>query len=387
MMLAITFLVSALGASVVNAHMIMTQPVPYGKDSLNNSPLDAEGGDFPCKLRGDTYSVAKENIMESGSQQQLHLQGQATHGGGSCQISLTEDRAPSKSTTWKVIQSIEGGCPANVDGNMGGDASAADPTYFNFTIPEDFAAGQYTLAWTWFNRIGSREMYMNCAPITITKSSDKRSPEVLVVEKRTANYPPMFVANINGCTTKEGIDIRFPQPGTAIQYNGEPANLAPEGQAACSGTPRFSGDANTASSSSSTGSGSTGSGSESSSTVAGGTPFETSSQTGAPATTFTSAPAAASVANIPQSTALTASSGRSGALSGSCSPEGVWNCIAGTSFQRCANGQWTLSQQMASGTQCTVGQSSDLSISAVKVGRDLFAMRFRKRDIGGTHRA
>lgn len=397
MMLAKTLLVAVLGATAANAHMLMSQPVPYGKDSLNNSPLAADGGDFPCKLRGDTYSVSTENTMESGSRQQLHLQGQATHGGGSCQISLTEDRAPSKSSTWKVIQSIEGGCPANVDGNMGGDASAADPTYFNFTIPEDFAAGKYTLAWTWFNRIGNREMYMNCAPITITKSSSaKRSPEVPVVEKRTANYPPMFVANVNGCTTKEGIDIRFPQPGSAIEYNGQPANLAPEGEAACSGTPKFGGDGDTASGSSSSGSGSSGSGSgSSSSTAAGSAPTETSSQAGGVVSTSTSAPTETSVPSVPQPAASStapaspssSSSGGSDTLSGACSPEGAWNCIAGTSFQRCANGQWTVSQQMAAGTQCTAGMSSDLSISAVKAAREISAMRFRKRVIGDSHHA
>jgi hypothetical protein len=341
--------------------------------------------------------VTTENIMESGSRQQLHLQGQATHGGGSCQISLTEDRAPSKSTTWKVIQSIEGGCPANVDGNMGGDASAADPTYFNFTIPEDFAAGKYTLAWTWFNRIGNREMYMNCAPVTITKSAAKRSPEIPVVEKRTANYPPMFVANINGCTTKEGIDIRFPQPGTAVQYNGQAANLAAEGEAACSGTPKFGGDGDTASgSSSSSSSGSSGSGSEpSSSTVAGSAPTETQSQASAPAPTSTSAPAETTMPSIPQpvvsatapASPSSSSSSSSDALTGSCSPEGSWNCIAGTSFQRCANGQWTVSQQMASGTQCAAGTGSDLSISAVQVARAISGMRFRRRTVGDSHHA
>ena len=147
-MLAKTFLVAALGASVANAHMIMTQPVPYGKDTLTNSPLEAQGGDFPCKLRSGTYDITTENIMPIGSVQQLRFQGGATHGGGSCQISLTEDRAPTKLSTWKVIKSIEGGCPANADGNIGFDASAADPYHFNFTIPDGIATGKYTLAWT-----------------------------------------------------------------------------------------------------------------------------------------------------------------------------------------------------------------------------------------------
>jgi hypothetical protein len=384
---------------MANAHMKMVSPVPYGKDNLNNSPLDGLGGDFPCKLRDGTYTVSTENMMEIGVPQTLQLMGQATHGGGSCQISLTEDRAPSKSTTWKVIQSYEGGCPANVTGNMGGDASALDPTTFSFKIPDDIATGKYTLAWTWFNRIGNREMYMNCAPVTITKSSSKR--DVPTVEKRTANYPPMFVANINGCTTKEGVDIRFPQPGADPLYLGAIANLAPEGEAACTGTPTFAGEGTTSSGSSSSGSGSSGSGSgssgsgsgSSSSTAAGTAPTETSSQPAASVPASTSAPVETTVPTVPQPAVSTTApaapsstgSNSSGALTGACSPEGAWNCIAGSSFQRCANGQWTPTQNMATGTQCTAGKSADLTVSAVKAARDVSAMRFRKRSIGDSH--
>ncbi|CEJ60438.1 hypothetical protein PMG11_09011 [Penicillium brasilianum] len=401
MMLAKSFLIAALGASVANAHMIMTQPVPYGKDSLTNSPLDAQGGDFPCKLRTGTYDISQENVMAIGDVQQLRFQGGATHGGGSCQISLTEDRAPSKSSTWKVIKSIEGGCPANADGNLGSDASAADPYHFNFTIPDGIATGKYTLAWTWFNRIGNREMYMNCAPVTVTTgTSSKRSAEAPVIEQRSSSFPPMFVANINGCTTKEGVDIRFPQPGNVVEYDGNPTNLAPASDAACSGTPTFGGSGDTGSGTSSSGSDSgssgSGSGSVASSTSAVSPPIETSSQAGVPAPTSTSTPAETTAPSVPQpvgssttsaspSESSSSDSSSSGSLTGSCSPEGSWNCIAGSSFQRCANGQWTPSQQMAAGTQCTAGKSSDLSISAIKAARAVSGLRFRKRFIGASH--
>lgn len=386
MMLAKTLLVAVLGATAANAHMTMVQPVPYGKDSLNNSPLDGQGGDFPCKLRSDTYTVSTENMMEIGVPQTLQLMGGATHGGGSCQISLTEDRTPTKSSTWKVIQSYQGGCPANVTGNMGDDASSLDPTTFSFKIPDDIATGKYTLAWTWFNRIGNREMYMNCAPITVTSGSSKR--DIPAVEKRTANYPPMFVANINGCTTKEGVDIRFPQPGPNVQTLEHDSNLAPEGDAACSGTPTFGGDGDTSSGSSSSGSGS-GSGSSSSTAAPALTSSSAPAESSAP--TETSAPsvpqpAVSTVAPASPSSSST-SSGSSGSLTGACSPEGAWNCIAGTSFQRCANGQWSASQQMAAGTQCAAGTSSDLSVSAIKAAREISAMRFRKRTIGDSHHA
>lgn len=233
--------ISALmGASMLSAHMIMISPTPYSKDSLNNSPLAADGSDFPCKLRDKPFEAPEtETIITIGDTHPLTFVGSSTHGGGSCQISLTTDLKPSKSSKWKVIKSFEGGCPANVEGNMPNGPNAPNPYNFDFTIPDSIAAGKYTLAWTWFNRIGNREMYMNCAPITVSGGPPTRSSEEL--ENHAVSFPPMFVANINGCITKEGVDIRFPHPGDNVEYKGERSNLAVEGSEACTGAATFSG--------------------------------------------------------------------------------------------------------------------------------------------------
>ncbi|KAF7597127.1 hypothetical protein BBP40_009465 [Aspergillus hancockii] len=229
----------------MDAHMIMSQPAPYGKDTLNNSPLEAGGSDFPCKLRPNAFQdPAQETVAKVGERMPLTFIGSATHGGGSCQISLTKELEPTKDTEWMVIKSIEGGCPANVEGNLAGGADMINPTEFSYTIPEGIEPGKYTLAWTWFNRIGNREMYMNCAPITVADGSVEASggTEDRVVRKRSTSYPPLFVANINGCITKEGVDIRFPNPGDNVEYAGNPSNLAPDGSVACTGAPVFGGD-------------------------------------------------------------------------------------------------------------------------------------------------
>ncbi|GKZ31308.1 hypothetical protein AbraIFM66950_011702 [Aspergillus brasiliensis] len=397
-----------LGISAVEAHMIMTEPVPYGKDTLNNSPLAADGSDFPCKLRSNTYEVSEWNTAKIGESMPLTFEGSATHGGGSCQVSLTTDLQPSKDSEWMVIKSIEGGCPANVEGNLSGGASMEDDTKFNYTIPDGISPGKYTLAWTWFNRIGNREMYMNCAPLEVQSgsSSSKRSDveEKRDVEKRSSTFPPMFVANVNGCTTSEGVDIRFPQPGDTIEYNGEPSNLASAGAAACTGTPTFAaaGDSSTGSySGSGSGSGSS-SGAASSSAAAVVTSAPAANTYTAPAVVNTPAPSSGSSGSSsgagsgsgsgsssvsspqPSSSTSTSSSSSSGALSGSCSVEGEWNCISGSSFQRCANGQWTPAQDMAAGTQCTAGQSSNLAISAIKLKpRTVREGRARRHAHGG----
>ncbi|KAJ5517888.1 hypothetical protein N7453_000310 [Penicillium expansum] len=418
-MFFITKVIAALmGASMVNAHMIMNTPTPYSKDSLNNSPLAADGSDFPCKLRDNAFEApSTETILAIGESHPLAFTGSATHGGGSCQISLTTDLKPSKSSEWKVIKSFEGGCPANVDGNMSGGPDVADPYTFNFTIPDGISAGKYTLAWTWFNRIGDREMYMNCAPITVSAL-----PEEL--ERRAASFPPMFVANVNGCTTPDNVDIRFPQPGDYVEYDGEPANLAKEGSEACTGTATFGGSGDTTSSSSSdsassssgSASGSASSGSVSSGSVSSGSVSSGSASSASPAAPVESASVAAALASaapVPEaipssapadpeptsssaaspapattsspSSSGSASSSSSGALTGSCSTEGQWNCISGTSFQRCASGTWSAAQQMSTGTQCSAGQSAELVVTASKKARHISSMRFRNRAFGAHH--
>lgn len=224
--------------SVAHAHFIMTSPEPYSLGTLNNSPLADDGSDFPCKLRASTFEAPQsETTIGVGQSHQLVFRGSAAHGGGSCQISLTTDLEPSKSSEWMVITSFVGGCPANVDGNLPGGPSRIEKYPYSFTIPQDIAPGRYTLAWTWFNRLGNREMYMNCAPIMVT--SDVPSRDAVKSAKSSSTLPAMFVANVNGCTTTAGIDIRFPEAGENVEFNGQPSNLAPEGHPACTGDPTF----------------------------------------------------------------------------------------------------------------------------------------------------
>ena len=77
------------------------------------------------------------------------------------------------------------------------------------------------LAWTWFNEIGNREMYMNCAWVQIQGSTSSR------IKKRAAQYnsmdslPYIWRANIAGlstCNTTEGTDPHFANLGPDVVY-------------------------------------------------------------------------------------------------------------------------------------------------------------------------
>ncbi|CAG9952107.1 unnamed protein product [Clonostachys rosea f. rosea IK726] len=196
---------------LVEGHMKMNVPIPYGRSTLENSPLALDGADFPCKQRPGVYAVEDaSNVYALGSTNPLNFTGTAVHGGGSCQISMTYDVEPNKNSVWKVLTSIEGGCPArDQTGNMGSNANAADPFQYEFTIPSNIPAGKGTIAWTWFNKVGQREMYMNCGPLTLTGGGGSRA--------NFDNLPDMFKANIgNDCHVPDNKDVVFPDPGKEV---------------------------------------------------------------------------------------------------------------------------------------------------------------------------
>lgn len=356
--------------SVASAHILMTNPVPFS--GTVSSPLDGSGSNFPCQAV--SYGGSGGNTYAQGSTQQLSFKGTAVHGGGSCQVSVTTDTNPTANSVWKVIKSIEGGCPAqDQPGNMGNDANAEVPYKYDFTIPTDLAAGEYVFAWTWFNKIGNREMYMNCAPVTVTGSGGDAN--------LLSSLPDMFVANTgDGCTTTESTDLKFPDPGAAVeQLNGatsvfagpvgscptgssggpppsQPSAVNPELTASATPTPQPN--------------------------IPGGVFVPVDPSNGTTSTSAAAAPTAAPEAPVasPEAPVVEApvadapGAAPSGTPAGSpCATEGNWNCVGGSAFQRCASGVWSPIQQLSAGTSCTGGVGTTLN--------------FVKRSGSFTHRA
>ncbi|KAG4035417.1 hypothetical protein MFRU_001g01860 [Monilinia fructicola] len=386
-------------AAVSNAHMIMTSPVPYGADTLTSSPLLADGSDFPCKQRTGTYDVTSENAMDLGGSYDLAFKGSAVHGGGSCQVSITYDETPTAKSTFKVIHSIIGGCPMkNMVGNAGDDPNAIDPDTYNFTIPTNIPSGKATLAWTWFNKIGNREMYMNCAPVTLSGGATKRND---LVERDQAAFdalPDMFVANIgNGCGTADSLDLVFPNPGDSVEFDGGATSTAtstPTGScAAAKGSAKATGGASYAATSvaasvatsaatsaapagtapasylpggvfATVPTGESAPAATSATSVAASAPSVTKSAASVPAvaTSPVSVPTQATVPVYTNSTSSSSSSS-SGGLTGACTSEGMFNCVSGSSFQQCASGTWSVVQPMAAGTTCKTGQTMNLAVA------------------------
>ncbi|KAH0496783.1 hypothetical protein TgHK011_004129 [Trichoderma gracile] len=179
------------------------------------SPLNADGSNYPCK--GYQVDVGRPEgapgvTWRAGGTYNLTVAGSATHSGGSCQASLSYDRG----RTWVAIYSWIGGCPLT-------------PTW-EFTLPNDTPPGEALFAWTWFNRVGNREMYMNCGAVTIRPSGRAaRSPADSIY-----NRPAQFVANVNnGCATLEGADVLFPNPGPDTEFDSD-RTAAPVGRCGAS---------------------------------------------------------------------------------------------------------------------------------------------------------
>ncbi|KAH8918079.1 lytic polysaccharide monooxygenase [Atractiella rhizophila] len=337
--------------SAASAHMVIRSPVPYGQSTLDNSPLLADGSNFPCKrLYTEGDAARAQNVFPAGSSQTLAFKGSAVHGGGSCQLALTTEAEPTVDTVWQVIHSFEGNCPSNVTGNLDADPNGLGATVFSYDIPESIPSGDYTLAWTWFNKIGNREMYMNCAPITVTGGG-----------KGDESFPDIFKANIgNGCTTVDSQNVKFPNPGAYTDVLADTVDPVGTCETPKTSTPTpapgSGGDDAPATSSSPEVISSSSSSSAPVKTVSTSAIATVSSAPGKnnPAPTTSSSSSAPSVTSSP-------STGSGKVLTGACEPEGLYNCL-GNAFQRCASGQWSVSMSLAAGMKCTGGESSELTL-------------------------
>lgn len=147
---------------------------------------------------------------------------------------------PSAASVFKVIKSIEGGCPSSKAGNVGTDTEGYGADGFEYVVPEGVGVGDFTLAWTWFNKVGEREMYMNCAPVRVVAAVGAAAAagggRRRARRERGVGWdelPVMFRANIgHGCgTAASGTVLEFPKEnlGKVVQRIGDEVLVPPVG--------------------------------------------------------------------------------------------------------------------------------------------------------------
>lgn len=196
-----------------SCHMEMSWPYPIrSKYNLANSyedidysmtsPLNADGSNFPCKGYQNDRPMQTTISYTAGSTYNMTLAGSATHGGGSCQLSLSYDNG----ATFRVIKSMIGGCPLT--------------STYDFTIPTYVPSGVALFAWTWQNLVGDREYYMNCAEVNIISGTYSRR-KTRQAYSSFDQLPFIWKANLDGinqCVTTEGVAPVYPNPGPDVDY-------------------------------------------------------------------------------------------------------------------------------------------------------------------------
>lgn len=211
-----SFLVFLIPAA--NGHIVLKTPTPYGNP--DTSPLEASGSNYPCKLPAG-FNATNFQSVSSGSTFEATFSGTAVHNGGSCQFAVTKDMQPSKTSDFRVILSIEGGCPG-----LNGQT-----TSYQVTAVPELASGNWVATWVWYNNIGNREIYQNCFGLNVVGSTAS--------EADFESLPPMALYNLedfNSCKTVETYDVEFPNPGKYVIKGSGFKPQAPSGCGSKTGT-------------------------------------------------------------------------------------------------------------------------------------------------------
>jgi hypothetical protein len=301
--------------------------------------------------------------MAAGSSQKLAFDlgggaNTAVHGGGSCQISITYETDPTKQkdpSNWKVIYSILGGCPSDTVGNLNTAIACTTENQadcvnaFTFEIPAGVKTGHAIMAWTWFNNVGNREIYMNCINTELTGDGSEMD-----------SFPAMFVANlasIDKCPTTESMNVAFPNPGKYVTTKTlhDPYPLAtPTGEGCAAGSAPSYASAQASASASKTSIASP------TSPAPAPTPIEVSTAAQTPAATTSKSSASASVAS---------SAGTCAGKTVACPVPGQVVCMDSSHFGICDVDFCAMPEEVATGTVCSNGMIS----------------RRRKRGLGEHH--
>ncbi|TVY20605.1 hypothetical protein LARI1_G002401 [Lachnellula arida] len=389
----------ALGSTTALAHMEMSYPPPLrskfnthakNADYSMTSPLSGPA-QFPCKgyqsdMSDTSGAGASVVTWAPGAKANFTVVGGATHSGGSCQASLSYDQGK----TFTVIQSYIGNCPMSSGQN------------FDFTIPSDAKAGAAMFAWTWYNKVGNRELYMNCASVTIGAASKKRT----ISERDTAfsSRPGLFVANMaNGCFSVEGTDLSFPDPGpdltgtagatgtitgtcAAVNGVGGPSAGTSSGGSASAASPASAGGSSAPSASSASSGGSTApsaSASSGFSTLPASSAAASAGSSASPAAASAGSGSGSGTASAPASSGTGTSGSLSVSSNGQCG--GSNTCAGQTTFGACCS-KWNFcgdtTEHCGDGCQAGFGTCGSGASSSNGTNTTVSARQLRNPNLG-----
>ncbi|KAF9283999.1 hypothetical protein BGZ68_004963 [Mortierella alpina] len=145
------------------------QPIDYDL----NAPIGVHGSRNKPFCKTTTASTTRTSVTAGQTLKTEYSIG-AAHGGGHCQWALSYDNGK----TWVVIKTMIRECLRNVNG--GGSYSVP------VKIPKTAPSGKAIFMWLWNNAIGNRELYSNCADITIVGGS--KGGQISGVVPLIANY-------------------------------------------------------------------------------------------------------------------------------------------------------------------------------------------------------
>lgn len=209
----ISFILLQFFIASTYAHIFMNDPPSrrnkYSKEYTEQgnvdynimAPLYHDGSTFPFPCKGFPKGPSTKTI--TGNKVDIKLEGTAVHGGGHCQFGVTYD-----DSTFVVLKTVTDNC-------------LISGMNYNFDLPSNIPSGDITVFWTWVNRIGNREYYMECADITVNNPNGNTLPvEIKGKELLVVNILGKTIIPENLPAGNDGIDLLNARKDISIMSGG-----------------------------------------------------------------------------------------------------------------------------------------------------------------------
>jgi hypothetical protein len=201
----------------INAHISMSYPISrknqlskFYRDSQNvdydlRTPLYVKPNNFifPCK----GFPVGPSTTTYNDNTISVTLEGTAVHGGGHCQFGISYDNK-----NFLVLKTVLNSC-------------LLDSMTYTFNLPDNAPGGDLIVFWTWVNRIGNREYYMECADVTVNNSNLEnkqvtlQGKELLILN--ILNYPILPEWDIGAPPSIDGRNLFEQRKDISLNVNGK----------------------------------------------------------------------------------------------------------------------------------------------------------------------